>query len=129
MVLGIKNLTYIGIAATGLIFIVFGFLMFNSETGPVPILNTFEDKVVYGTDSSLDQDALRADCNVRGGVFQECGSMCPSDAEVCAAVCAFTCDFSLITNFAECAKAGYPVMESYPRQCRVPGGELFVEEI
>ncbi len=32
-----------------------------------------------------------------------------------------------VTNFKECADAGYPVMESYPRQCRVPDGELFVE--
>lgn len=31
------------------------------------------------------------------------------------------------TNFEECAKAGYPVMESYPRQCRVPGGRSFIE--
>jgi hypothetical protein len=32
-------------------------------------------------------------------------------------------------NFAECADRGYPVMESYPRQCRTPEGTLFVEEI
>jgi len=31
-----------------------------------------------------------------------------------------------ITTFEECAKAGNPVMESYPRQCRA-GGETFVE--
>lgn len=100
-----KKLTYIGIATAGLLFVVFGFLLLNSRTGPevgepslpessVPILNIFEDKVVYGTDSLLDQDALRADCSVRGGVFRECGSVCPSDAEVCVAVCAFTCEFS-----------------------------------
>ncbi|HVN65032.1 MAG TPA: hypothetical protein VMT31_00250 [Methanomicrobiales archaeon] len=34
-----------------------------------------------------------------------------------------------IGNFGECVAAGYPVMESYPRQCRVPGGPTFVEEI
>lgn len=33
-----------------------------------------------------------------------------------------------ITNFEECAAAGYPVMESYPRQCRTPNGTLFKEE-
>lgn len=32
-------------------------------------------------------------------------------------------------NFAECAAAGHPVMESYPRQCRTSDGRLFVEEI
>ncbi|MBM3228348.1 hypothetical protein FJZ20_00445 [Candidatus Pacearchaeota archaeon] len=34
-----------------------------------------------------------------------------------------------ISNFDECVAAGYPVAESYPRQCRTPEGELFVEEI
>lgn len=33
-----------------------------------------------------------------------------------------------ITNFEECA-AVYPVMESYPRRCTVPGGQTFSEEI
>lgn len=35
----------------------------------------------------------------------------------------------LITNFEECAKAGFPVMESYPAQCRSATGELFVQVI
>ncbi len=34
-----------------------------------------------------------------------------------------------ITNFTECAAAGYPVMESYPRRCAVPGGPSFTEDI
>jgi putative hemolysin len=34
-----------------------------------------------------------------------------------------------ISSFEECVKAGYPVMESYPRQCAVPDGDIFVEEI
>ncbi len=33
-----------------------------------------------------------------------------------------------ITNFEECATV-YPVMESYPRRCAVPGGQTFSEEI
>lgn len=35
----------------------------------------------------------------------------------------------VIANFEECEKAGYPIMESYPRQCRSVSGELFVEKI
>lgn len=35
----------------------------------------------------------------------------------------------IITNFEECEKAGYPVMESYPRQCATPDGETFTEII
>lgn len=30
-----------------------------------------------------------------------------------------------ITTYEECAAAGYPIMEIYPEQCRVPGGETF----
>jgi len=35
----------------------------------------------------------------------------------------------MITNFEECAQAGYPVGESHPRQCWTPDGRHFVEEI
>lgn len=34
-----------------------------------------------------------------------------------------------ISSFDECAKAGYPIAESYPRQCRTPDGRLFVENL
>ena len=34
-----------------------------------------------------------------------------------------------INSFDECIKAGNPVMESYPRQCRTSDGELFVEDM
>ncbi len=34
----------------------------------------------------------------------------------------------VVTSFEECAAQGYPIMESYPRQCRVPGGENFTEQ-
>ena len=36
---------------------------------------------------------------------------------------------SIINSFDECAVQGYPVMESYPRQCRTPDGKTFVEDI
>lgn len=34
-----------------------------------------------------------------------------------------------VTSFAECAEQGFPVMESYPRQCRTPDGQTFREDI
>ncbi len=34
-----------------------------------------------------------------------------------------------VTNFTECASAGNPIMESYPRQCRTPDGKTFKEDI
>lgn len=36
---------------------------------------------------------------------------------------------SKISTFDECVAAGFPVMESYPRQCRASSGEVFVEEV
>lgn len=33
-----------------------------------------------------------------------------------------------ITNFEQCAEAGYPIMESYPEQCATPDGRTFVNE-
>jgi len=36
---------------------------------------------------------------------------------------------SAISNFDECIEAGYPVLESYPRQCKTPDGKNFVEDI
>ncbi len=34
-----------------------------------------------------------------------------------------------VNSFADCEKAGYSVMESYPRQCRTPDGRSFTEII
>lgn len=34
-----------------------------------------------------------------------------------------------IASFEECAAAGHPVLESYPRKCAVPGGGTFTEEV
>lgn len=34
-----------------------------------------------------------------------------------------------ISSFSDCEKAGYPVMESFPRQCRTPDGLIFAEEL
>jgi hypothetical protein len=36
---------------------------------------------------------------------------------------------SEISNFEDCINAGYPTLESYPRQCKTPDGRTFTEEI
>lgn len=38
-------------------------------------------------------------------------------------------NIALITSFEECAEAGYPIMESYPEQCRTPSGETFTRQL
>jgi putative hemolysin len=34
-----------------------------------------------------------------------------------------------ITDFDSCTAAGYPVLESYPPQCKTPDGRSFVQEV
>lgn len=34
-----------------------------------------------------------------------------------------------VNSFEECAEAGYPIMESYPEQCRTPDGRNFTKQI
>ena len=34
-----------------------------------------------------------------------------------------------VASFEECVSAGYPIMESYPRQCSTPEGKTFAEDI
>lgn len=34
-----------------------------------------------------------------------------------------------ISSFEECAAANHPILESHPRQCAVPGGATFTEDI
>ena len=60
---------------------------------PLPIMGQFPGKVVYTTDISVDPTLFQSDCDQRGGVFDSCGTICPPEAEVCATVCAYTCEF------------------------------------
>lgn len=34
-----------------------------------------------------------------------------------------------IRDFNSCAKAGYPVIQSYPPQCSLPNGKFFVQQV
>lgn len=34
-----------------------------------------------------------------------------------------------VTSFAECQAQGYPILESYPAQCKTPDGQTFTEDI
>lgn len=34
-----------------------------------------------------------------------------------------------VSNFEECVEAGYPVLESYPPQCKTPDGKTFAQDI
>lgn len=34
-----------------------------------------------------------------------------------------------VSNFEECGARGYPILESYPSQCKTPDGRTFIEDI
>lgn len=51
----------------------------------------FENKLVYLLNPGTTVEELQNHCAVEGGTFDECGSPCAPDAEVCAEVCAYTC--------------------------------------
>jgi hypothetical protein len=59
----------------------------------VKIMREYDGKIVYTTDIETDAGPLRADCERRGGEFDECGDICPPGAEMCAQVCAYTCEY------------------------------------
>ena len=60
----------------------------------LPIEERFDSKIVYTTDTSLDSGPFAADCEARGGTFNDCGTICEPDADFCAEVCAYTCDLT-----------------------------------
>ncbi|PJE64064.1 MAG: hypothetical protein COU90_04305 [Candidatus Ryanbacteria bacterium CG10_big_fil_rev_8_21_14_0_10_43_42] len=59
----------------------------------VPIMQEYEGKVVYTVDAAVDPEPLEADCRLREGTFNDCGTTCAPNAEVCTSVCAFTCEY------------------------------------
>lgn len=60
--------------------------------GPEYIAAEYPNKLVYTTAHDLDVAALRKDCRLRKGHFNECGSPC-AEGELCVQVCAYTCEF------------------------------------
>ena len=62
-----------------------------TTTPKISIMNVFGNKIVYTSDMSQNQALYKKDCQSRGGTFNSCGSVCAPDAEICAQVCAYTC--------------------------------------
>ena len=65
----------------------------QQDPNNISIKAEFDGKIVYGTNQDSNVEALQGDCSRREGVFNECGSPCASDAEMCINVCAFTCEY------------------------------------
>lgn len=72
----------------------------------VPVQAEFDAKIVYTTDQEADVEALRQDCAERGGEFNPCGTICAPEADICASVCAYTCEFDGKNNNGTAGEAG-----------------------
>lgn len=64
----------------------------EEPTDKIEISGIYENKIVYTTETSQNTAPYKADCNNRGGAFNDCGSPCGPDADFCIEVCAYTCD-------------------------------------
>ena len=65
-----------------------------ADTSQVDIQKEFDNKIVYTTNTDLDVTPYMQHCQQRGGTFNECGSICAPDTDICAEVCAYTCDLN-----------------------------------
>ncbi len=81
-------------------------------------------------------DVITAEeCEAMGGRILNIvgGDECHQNETAIAGISSFIspnlCCVPLVSDFDACADAGYPVMESYPRQCRTPDGRTFTEAI
>ncbi|MDD1676004.1 MAG: hypothetical protein LUQ17_04875, partial [Methanomicrobiales archaeon] len=76
--------------------------------------------------------AIGAGCVQQGPPGNDTNQTCiPGNTSSCPSptICTGCPGSNNITSFEECVRAGYPIMESYPRQCRAPDGPTFVENI
>jgi hypothetical protein len=62
------------------------------EKSNIKIMNDFGNRIIYSISIPEDLAPYKQDCSRRGGKFNECGSPCSDESEVCIAVCALTCE-------------------------------------
>jgi len=85
--------------------------------------------------TSMEGDNLTpAECLSKGGrtVNTVDGETCSENETNIGAVGGFISPnicCLVVDSFDACVNAGNPVMESYPRQCKTPGGKTFTEEL
>jgi hypothetical protein len=64
----------------------------SSATLEVPVEKVFNNKIVYTTSREVNKSKLSNHCKQKGGEFNTCGRVCGPDTDMCAEVCAYTCE-------------------------------------
>jgi hypothetical protein len=90
------------VVAIGLVFFDLRSLNFDSENGDVEERDSYGCLVLEGYSWNASESACVLEWEIGVKRYQ-------------------------IVDFVTCADAGYAVMESNPRQCRAPNGNVFVE--
>ena len=110
------------------VLLVVGFLIFKSRTATeMSLVTNFEEckNVGYPILESYPAQCKTPD----GRTFVEAGESPAAENPDSSVDNSTGINLSTITNFEKCRDAGYPILESYPAQCKTPDGRTFVEVI
>jgi len=91
--------------------------------------NEDSDCVVFGETGDCNCGCYNKD-KLPSETGGECFCLAPNSCECIDGKCegVFNNDQVSITNFDECVEAGYPILETYPRQCKMDNEQTFTEE-
>ncbi len=105
--------------------LVFAFLVVPTAPENPKACSSDADCVVFGESGDCNCGCFNKgyDWTSQGECFCAAPEACQCVDGRCEAVS------DVINSFQECVDAGYPVMESYPRQCATPDGRTFTEII
>ncbi len=84
-----------------------------------------DDCVVFGETGDCNCGCYNKE-NLPSLTEGECFCAAPTSCKCADGTCEGV--FVSISNFEECVEAGYPIFESYPRQCVTSNEETFIEE-
>ena len=84
------------------------------------------DCVVFGETGNCNCGCYNKN-HLPSGMGGECFCLAPKSCKCVNGKCESVFEEE-INNFDECVKAGHPILESYPRQCKTPDDRTFTEE-
>ncbi|MEA3230004.1 MAG: hypothetical protein U9P44_03740 [archaeon] len=91
------------------------------------LLALFSTLIVSGCISNITDTVIGGDRDEHGCINTAGYRWCEAK-EKCLRTWEEPCP-GMVTSFRECKALGYTVLESYPRQCSTPKGEIFTENI